>query len=100
MHPIDDATSAFLSSAADDLHRQLGLAAMVDQLSVERVSRGVTLVATLRVGPRSVEIRGSGANLISAYADLRLTVAEPVLAAAFTQFVESRTSAGRVAKRR
>ena len=27
MHPIDDATSAFLHSGADDLQRQLGMAA-------------------------------------------------------------------------
>jgi hypothetical protein len=100
MQPIDDATEAFLDSAADDLQRQLGLAAIVVQLTVEKVPRGVMLVATLRVGARCVEISGRGANLIAAYADLRLTVPEPVLAAAFTQFIESRTSAGWITKRR
>lgn len=89
MQPIDDATSAFLDSAADDLQRQLGLTAAVDQLTVDQVPHGVTLVAALRIGDRSVAIRGSGANLVAAYADLRLAIPEPVLAAAFTQVLES-----------
>ena len=90
MQPIDDATTAFLRSAADDLQRQLGLAAAVDQLTVESLPDGVMLVAALRIGDRRVAIRGSGANLVAAYADLRLSVPEPVLATAFTQVVERR----------
>jgi hypothetical protein len=89
MQPIDDATSVFLRSASDDLQRQLGLAAAVDQLTMEKVAHGVTLVAALRIGNRSVAIRGSGANLVAAYADLRLAIPEPVLAAAFTAVMES-----------
>ena len=88
MQPIDDATSGFVRSAADDLQRQLGLAAAVDELTVEKLPHGVTLVAALRIGDRSVAIRGSGANLIAAYADLRLAVPEPVLAAAFTEVMD------------
>ena len=88
MQPIDDATSGFLHSAADDLQRQLGLVAVVDRLTVEKVPIGVALVANLRVDARSVEIRGSGASLVAAYADLRLRVTAPVLAAAFAQVVE------------
>lgn len=89
MQPIDDATSVFLHSAADDLQWQLGLAAAVDQLTMENVPDGVTLVAALRIGDRTLAVRGSGANLVAAYADLRLAIPEPVLAAAFTQVMES-----------
>ena len=89
MQPIDNATSVFLDSAGDDLQRQLGLAAAVDQLTVEKLPHGVMLVAALRIGDRSMAIRGSGANLVAAYADLRLAVPVPVLAAAFTQVMEA-----------
>ena len=89
MQPIDDATSAFLHSAADDLQRQLGLAASLDELTVKKLAHGVTLVAALRIGDRSVTIRGSGADLLTAYADLRLAVPEPVLAAAFAEVLKS-----------
>ena len=89
MQAIDDATSAFLQSAADDLQRQLGVAAAVDELTVETVAHGITIVAALRIGHRSVAIRGSGADLVAAYADLRLAIPEPVLAAAFTEVMES-----------
>ena len=91
MQPIDDATSAFLDSAADDLQRQLGLAAAVNELTVEKLPHGVMLVAALHIGDRKVAIRGSGANLVAAYADLRLATPKEVLAAAFTQVVERRT---------
>lgn len=89
MQPIDDATSAFLRSAADDLQRQIGLAAALDELTVDKVAEGVMLVAELRIGDRSVAIRGSGANLVAAYADLRLAIPEPVLVEAFTQVMDS-----------
>ena len=89
MQPIDDATSGFLISAADDLQRQLGLAAAVDQLTLEKAPHGVTLVAALRIGDRSVAIRGRGADLVAAYADLRLATPEPVLVAAFTEVMDS-----------
>ena len=87
--PIDDATSVFLNSAGDDLQRQLGLAAAVYRLTVEELLHGVMLVAVLRVGDRSVAVRGRGANLVAAYSDLRLAIPERVLAAAFTQVMES-----------
>ena len=88
MQPIDDATSGFLHSAADDLQRQLGLAAAVDQLTVEKLPHGVMLVADLRIGDSSLAISGSGPDLVAAYADLRLAVPEPVLAAAFTEVMD------------
>jgi hypothetical protein len=88
MQPIDDAISAFLQSAADDLQRQLGIAAAVEALTIEEVPDGVALVAALRIGRRSTAIRGSGANLVAAYAELRVAVPKPVLAAAFTELME------------
>jgi hypothetical protein len=87
MQPIDDATSAFLTSAADDHQRQLGSVAVVDRVAVETEPRGVTLVATLRVAARRVDVRGSGANLVAAYADLRRSVTAPVLASAFSRVI-------------
>jgi len=89
MKPIDDATSVFLQSVADDLQRQIGIAAAVEELTMEDVPDGVALVAALRVGARTTAVRGRGANLVAAYADLRLAVPQPVLAAAFTELVES-----------
>lgn len=89
MKPIDDATSVFLQSVADDLQRQLGIAAGVEDLTMEDVPDGVALVAALRVGARTMAIRGRGDNLVAAYADLRLTPPQPLLAAAFTELVES-----------
>jgi hypothetical protein len=88
MQPIDDATSAFLQTAADDLQRQLGIAAAVEALTIEEVPDGVALVAALRIGHRSTEIRGGGANLVAAYADLRVAYSRPVLASAFAELVE------------
>lgn len=89
MRTIDHATSAFLHSAADDLQRQLGVAAAVEELTAEEVPDGIALVAALRIGQRRVSIHGSGANLVAAYADLRRAYARPVLAAAFTELVDS-----------
>jgi hypothetical protein len=89
MQPIDDATSAFLRSAADDLQRQLGIAAAVERLTIEEVTEGVALVAALRIGHRTTVIRGIGANLVAAYADLRLAFSRPVLASAFAELVDS-----------
>lgn len=89
MQPIDDSTSEFLRSAAVDLQQQLGLAAALEELTVEKLPHGVMLVATLRIGERGVAIRGSGANLVVAYADLRMAIPEPVLAEAFTQVMDS-----------
>ena len=88
MQPIDDATSAFLQSAADDLQRQLGNVAHVEKLTIQEVADGVALVAALRIGHRSTEIRGIGANLVAAYAALRLAYGHPVLASAFAELVD------------
>ena len=88
MQPIDDATSVFLQSAADDLQRHLGVAAGVEDLTVEDTPDGVALVAALRIGHQSVTIRGSGANLVAAYADLCLAIPRTMLATAFTELIE------------
>ena len=89
MKPIDDATTVFLQSVADDLQRQLGIAALVEELTMEDDPDGVALVAALRIGARATAIRGRGANLVAAYADLRLAFPQLVLAAAFTELMES-----------
>ena len=89
MKPIDDATSAFLQSVADGLQRQIGIAPAVEGLTIEDVPDGVTLGAALRIGASTTAIGGRGANLVAAYADLRLAVPQPLLAAAFTELMES-----------
>ena len=87
--PIDEPTSSFLWFAADDLQRQLGVAGAVEELVVEEMTGGVLLVAAIRIGQRTVEVRGAGANIVTAYADLCVAVPAPVLETAFTQLVES-----------
>lgn len=88
MAPIDEPTSSFLRFAADDLQRQLGVAGIVQDLTLEEIAGGVALVSAIRIGQRSVEIRGIGANILAAYSDLCVAVPQPVLATAFAELVE------------
>ena len=83
MRAIDESTASFLTRAADDLQRQLGLAGEVTALAIDGDDAPVTLIATIRVGRRELEFRGTGESLIAAYANLVSQPAEPVLAAAF-----------------
>ena len=85
----DAATSAFLESASDDLRKQLGIAGEVEDLTLEeRPADGVTLVATIRVAGDVIVIRGTGDSIVTAYADLRLSIPQPVLESAFSQVVD------------
>ena len=86
---IDDATSAFLRSAADDLQRQVGVAGVVRSLALEQPDDGVTIIASIAVGTRTVEVRGSGESLVSAYADLRRSTAAGLVAMLFTELVSA-----------
>lgn len=83
----DEATSGFLSAAADDLQRQMGQAGVVEEITAEDAPGGVALVARIRVMNRTIEVRARGESLIEAYAALRLAVAEPVLIAAYDAYV-------------
>jgi len=88
-HPIDESTSAFLRSAADDLQHQVGVAGVVRALALEQPSDGVTIIASIAVGTRTVEVRGSGESLVSAYADLRRSTAAGLVAMLFTELVSA-----------
>jgi hypothetical protein len=88
-HSIDEATSAFLRSAADDMQRQIGVAAAVRTLALEQSGGGVTIIASIAVGTRTVEVRGSGESLVSAYADLRRSTAAGLLATLFAELVSA-----------
>lgn len=88
-HPIDEATSGFLRSAAEDLQRQIGVAGLVRSLALEQSDGGVTVIASIAVGTQTVGVRGSGESLISAYADLCRSAAEGLLATLFTELVSA-----------
>ena len=49
----------------------------------------VTLIATVRVAARDVELIGRGENLLTAYADLTRRAPEPILSSAFRQVLEA-----------
>ena len=87
---IDEATSAFLQAVTADLERQLGIAGSVADVSLEQLSAGgVALIARIRVAGEVIVIRGTGENLIAAYAVLRQSVPQPVLESAFAQIVDA-----------
>lgn len=88
MRSIDDATAAFLEVAADDLQRSLRLTGQVIGMTIEADEPGaVRLAATLRVGSDEVVARGSGTNLLEAYASLAGSAPGPVLASAFARLL-------------
>jgi hypothetical protein len=87
--PIDEPTSQFLEAAADDLQRQLGIAGEVETIWLGRTPRGVGLRAHVRVAQRAIDVDGYGESILTAYADLRMRLAEPTLVAAFSQLVDS-----------
>ena len=85
MRPIDIANASFLESVADDLQRQLGRSGTVLGVALEDVGNDVVILATVRVGDRTVEFRGVGENILTAYADLGRAAPEPILVSAFQQ---------------
>ena len=85
MRPIDEASAAFLQSVADDLQRQLGTSGTVVTVALDDVGSDVAIVAVVSVGNRTVEFRGVGDSVLTAYADLGRAAPEPILASAFRQ---------------
>ena len=71
-----------------DLQRQIARTGTVEQVRIEDEGSETALVATIRINAQTVEVRGAGENLVTAYADLRRTVPESILAAAFRQYLE------------
>ncbi len=86
---IDDATAQFLDVAVQDLRQQLKTAAEVTAITVAVAPAGVWLTAGLLIGTRTIEVSGYGTDLVTAYADLRVRVAEPTLVTAYTLLVEA-----------
>ena len=87
---IDAATSTYLEAVAADLQRQLGIAGSVSSVSLENLPGGrVAIRAALRVAGEEIVTRGTGENLLAAYAALRQSTPQPVLEAAFAQIVEA-----------
>ena len=76
--PIDEATSRFLKRAGADLQMRLGTVGRVETLKVEDDPDGVSLLARVRVGSRSVDYRATGKNLVEAYAALTHGIASVV----------------------
>lgn len=86
---IDDATAAFLKAAGLDLQRQLGIAGSVEDVSLQEYPGGsVALLAAIRVAGDDVIVRGTGVDILAAYADLRRSVPQPVLGSAFAQVID------------
>lgn len=82
----DEATEQFLAAAADDLQWHIRSSGVIEGLTVEGTDRP-TIVATIRVGRRTVALRGRGENLLAAYAELRRSTPQPLLEAAFREYV-------------
>jgi hypothetical protein len=85
---ITDATSSFLEAAASDLQRQIGRTGAVEELRVEQDADGTTVIAAVRINERTLEIRGTGENLLAAYAKLHRNAPESILAARFVDYLE------------
>ena len=49
----------------------------------------LAMIATLRVSRKELAMRGTGENIVVAYADLRQSVPQPVLESAFIQVVDA-----------
>ena len=85
---ISDATSGFLAAATSDLQRQIGRTGTVEEVRVEQVSSATTLVAAVRINEKAIDIRGTGENLLAAYAQLHRNAPESILAARFVDYLE------------
>ena len=89
---IDGATSTFLEAVTVDLQQQLGLAGSVEDVSLEQLWGGhLAIVAAIRVAGEDLVIRGTGDNILSAYAALRQSVSQALLESAFAQIVDAST---------
>ena len=86
---IDEATSQFLETAADDLQRQLGIAGDVETILVGQSPGGVVLRARIRVAEQEFDVDGSGETILLAHADLCRRVAVPTLISAFRQVLDA-----------
>jgi len=85
MRPIDAANASLVETVADDLQSQLGTSGTLVGLRLEQVGREFAILATVRVGDRTIELRGVGENIVTAYADLRSAAPEAILVSAFEQ---------------
>ena len=85
---ITDATSSFLEAAASDLQRQIGRTGTVEEVRAEQDTGDTTLVAAVRINTRTVDVRGTGENLLAAYAQLHRHAPEAILAARFVDYLE------------
>ena len=88
----DAATATFLEAVAVDLQRQLGPAGSVEDVSLEQLWGGdQAIVAAIKVADEDLVIRGTGENILSAYADVRQSVSQALLESAFAQIVDPST---------
>lgn len=85
---ISDATSGFLAAATSDLQRHVARTGAVEEVRVEQDAGVTTLIAAVRINTRTIDIRGSGENLLAAYAQLHRKAPESILAALFVDYLE------------
>ena len=87
MRPIDAANASIVETAADDLQSQLGASGTLVSVRLEQVGREFAILATVRVGDRTIELRGVGESIVTAYSDLRRAAPEAILVSAFEQLL-------------
>ena len=87
MRPIDVANASFVEAGADDLQSQLGANGTLVSVRLEEVGREFAILATVRVGDRTIELRGVGDNILTAYGDLGRAAPQAILVSAFQQMM-------------
>ena len=86
---MSESTEALLEAYELDLQLQLRRIAVVERLAVRDGTGGVvTLVATVHVATRRLELAGTGENIVAAYGSLTQALPELVLANAYREVLE------------
>ena len=86
---MSESTEALLEAFEDDFQRQLRKTAVVERIVARDADDGqVTLIANIRVASRTIELTGSGENLLTAYASLSRTRHELILRSAYSQVLD------------
>jgi hypothetical protein len=86
---MSESTEALLDAFNVDLQRQLRHAGIVERLVADEADGGqVTLTAQVRVAAQTVELTGTGENLLTAYASLTRANPELILGSAYRQVLD------------
>jgi hypothetical protein len=83
-----ESRDGLLAAYRDDLQRQLGRSAVIEDLCAREGFGVVIVAATVRAAAHRFELLGTGENIVTAYADLLRSSPEPILSSAFRQLVD------------